>query len=47
VYGNGVVYVVVLVAVITAWGACTCPADLNHDGVVNVDDLVLVLINWG
>ena len=46
-----------LLAVISAWGACTdpqpwCPADIapdigNNDGVVNVDDLVLLIDYWG
>ncbi|MHC4990739.1 MAG: dockerin type I domain-containing protein [Planctomycetota bacterium] len=28
-------------------GTPDCPADVNLDGRVNVDDLVLVLLSWG
>ncbi len=41
-----------LVAVIVAWGACPGgrrspgAADLNGDGVVNVDNLLIVIMNW-
>ena len=24
-----------------------CPGDVNHTGIVNIDDLVLVITNWG
>jgi len=38
--------------VIDAWGACpptpsSCPADLDHNDVVNVDDLLTVINHWG
>jgi glyoxylase-like metal-dependent hydrolase (beta-lactamase superfamily II) len=29
-----------------ARAACYCPVDVNADGVVNIDDLVLVITNW-
>jgi hypothetical protein len=29
------------------WGETDSPGDVNDDGVVNVDDLFLVLGNWG
>jgi hypothetical protein len=50
--GDGVVNVTDLLAVISAWGACTappqdCPADINGDGQVNVTDLLAVIGNWG
>jgi hypothetical protein len=28
-------------------GLGPCPADVNHDGQVDADDLVLVILNWG
>jgi hypothetical protein len=36
-----------LLALLAAWGACTCVADLNDDGVVDQSDLSLLLENWG
>jgi len=36
--------------IINAWGICPsgpCPADLDHNGVVNVDDLLGVINGWG
>ena len=36
-----------ILTVLTSWGECPqCPADLNDDGVVNFDDLLIVLSNW-
>lgn len=26
---------------------CQCPTDFNHDGIVGIDDLLAVLMNWG
>lgn len=50
--GDGVVNVLDLLALISAWGACqpapaTCPADLDGNGTVNVLDLLIVIGNWG
>jgi predicted outer membrane repeat protein len=44
-----------IISLISAWGACLpelpiCPADVSPDGgdgVVNMDDLMAVLMNWG
>ena len=42
-----------LLLIINSWGACpagpptSCPADLNHDGQVNVLDLLEVIGHWG
>jgi len=41
-----------LLAVIVTWGACpalpaNCPADLDHNGIVNVVDLLAVITHWG
>ena len=35
--------------VIGAWGPCPppCPADVNHSGIVDVDDLLIVISHWG
>jgi probable HAF family extracellular repeat protein len=46
--GDGIVNVNDLLAVITAWGACTatCSADVNSDGTVNVLDLLTVINHW-
>ncbi len=45
--GDGIVDVVDLLAVLSAWGPCPdCPEDLNGDGVVDVLDLLIVLSNW-
>jgi len=52
-FGNGIVDVNDLLAVITAWGNCpapcppTCAADVNHDCVVNVNDLLAIITSWG
>lgn len=37
-----------LVLVLKSWGPCfpPCAADLNGDGVVDVDDLIQVILNW-
>jgi probable HAF family extracellular repeat protein len=52
--GDGVVNVIDLLAVISAWGPCpsppappACPADVFTDGVVNVADLLFVINHWG
>ncbi|MCI0363459.1 MAG: dockerin type I domain-containing protein [Phycisphaerales bacterium] len=50
--GDGVVNIIDLLAVISAWGACSpppapCLADINGDGVVNVADLLAVISAWG
>jgi photosystem II stability/assembly factor-like uncharacterized protein len=54
---DGVVNVIDLLAVINAWGACpgscqpSCPADIaphpGGDCSVNVQDLLMVIANWG
>ena len=37
-----------LLIVIQDWGLCVaCDGDLNGDGWVNVNDLLLVIANWG
>jgi hypothetical protein len=54
--GDGLVNVIDLLAVISAWGPCPgapgdCPADIapapNGDGTINVLDLLMVITNWG
>ncbi len=49
--GDGIVNVIDLMAVISAWGLCpdpsNCPADLNGDDMVNVIDLLAVISAWG
>jgi hypothetical protein len=46
--GNGVVNVDDLLAVVNAWGPCSCcAADVNYDNLVNVDDLLIVINTWG
>jgi hypothetical protein len=46
--GDGVVDVLDLLLVLTAWGSCPgCPEDVNGDGVVDVLDLLAVLTAWG
>jgi hypothetical protein len=54
--GDGVVNVIDLLTVISAWGPCAappqnCAADVapqpNGDGVVNVADLLMIINNWG
>ncbi len=45
--GDGVVDVLDLLALLSAWGECPdCPEDLNGDGVVDVLDLLDLLSNW-
>ncbi len=45
---DGMVDVLDLIAVLSAWGACGgCDEDINGDGVVDVLDLLIVLSNWG
>jgi hypothetical protein len=39
-----------LLAVISAWGACTnppCAADIDGNGSINVNDLLAVITTWG
>jgi len=43
---DGRVNVADLLAVISAWGGSSGPADLNSDGAINVADLLLVILNW-
>ncbi|MHC5023689.1 MAG: hypothetical protein ACYTGG_07235 [Planctomycetota bacterium] len=44
---DGVVDIVDLLALLSAWGACDCcPEDLNEDGVVDIVDLLALLANW-
>jgi len=50
--GDGVVNVVDLLAVISAWGQCAgCDADIaplpGGNGMVNVEDLLMVISRWG
>jgi hypothetical protein len=39
------------IAVIDAWGDCIpdvdCPADVDSDGIVDVNDVLLVISEWG
>ncbi len=46
---DGVVDVLDLLAVLSAWGPCEpdCPEDINDDGTVDVLDLLEVLSAWG
>jgi hypothetical protein len=45
--GDGIVDVVDLLSIISAWGACSgCPEDVNDDGTVNVSDLLIAIANW-
>lgn len=52
-FGDCMVNVQDLLAVIAAWGSCplpcppTCAADVNHDCQVNVQDLIAVINVWG
>lgn len=53
-FGNCVVGVPDLLAVINSWGPCPpgcpivpCPADLNNDCLVGVPDLLAIINNWG
>ena len=34
-------------AVISSWGACVCMEDINGDAMVDVNDLLLVIQDWG
>ncbi len=47
--GDGVVGILDLLALLSAWGPCAgeCPADLDGDGAVGVLDLLALLANWG
>ncbi len=47
--GDGVVGILDLLALLSAWGPCAgeCPADLDGDGAVGVLDLLTLLANWG
>jgi hypothetical protein len=51
--GDDVVNIQDLLGVIGGWGQClqphavnTCPADLNVNGTVDLDDLLQVINNW-
>ena len=45
---DGVVNIVDLLEVISAWGPCPgCDADTNGDDVVNILDLLEVISGWG
>ncbi len=45
--GDGVVDVLDLLQLLSAWGPCPdCPEDLNGDGVVDVLDLLILLSEW-
>jgi hypothetical protein len=44
---DGVVNVIDLLEVLSAWGACArCPADLDGSGSIDGTDLLIVLANW-
>ncbi len=47
--GDGVVGILDLLTLLSAWGPCAgeCPADLDGDGAVGVLDLLTLLANWG
>ncbi len=47
--GDGIVDVLDLLAVISAWGACDkdCSADFDSNGTVDVIDLLIVIQYWG
>ena len=45
--GDGTVGVTDLIALITAWGPCSCAADLDGNGAVDVVDLVALITAWG
>ena len=48
VYGDGMVDVSDLLAVIAAWGTPGVNVeDINDDGIVDIDDVFEVLVNWG
>ena len=48
--GNGVVNLVDLLVLLSAWGECedpnNCPADIDGNGVVDTADLLTLLANW-
>jgi len=48
--GDGVVDVVDLLVLLSAWGPCPvdapCPADLTGDNEVGITDLLVLLSNW-
>ena len=37
----------ILLSIIAAWGGNDADADLNEDGIVGVDDLLIVISDWG
>ncbi len=50
--GDGVVGILDLLILLSAWGPCPdppddCPADLDSDGAVGILDLLALLTNWG
>lgn len=47
--GDGMVGILDLLALLSAWGPCAgeCPADLDGDGAVGVLDLLTLLAYWG
>ena len=50
--GDGMVDVLDLLAVLSAWGPCpdpptACPGDINHDDAVDVLDMLALLKAWG
>ena len=45
--GDGIVSVLDLLCVLSAWGAFGCPEDINGDGIVDVQDLLELLASWG
>ncbi|MCA9291874.1 MAG: hypothetical protein KDA25_12150 [Phycisphaerales bacterium] len=48
---DGDVDAIDLALILSSWGPCPiegpCPADLNGDGVVNIEDVIEFLANWG
>ena len=37
-----------LLALLAQWGCTTCPAeDLDANGIVDIDDLLAIMANWG
>ena len=50
--GDGVVSIIDLLALLSAWGPCPppcsqCAADLDDDCTVGITDLLSLLVNWG
>ena len=45
--GDGYVNVSDVLALISAWGPCSCVEDLDGSGIVDVTDLLIVIGNWG